>query len=113
DDVVEIIRRQPHLVSLIAMDLQVADIQTDFSIPACVEHEPVVPLDTQIRKLKFPFHNFTDLSALAAPMLKYLLLKIPTLRHVVAGMESPNSIQEFVDGYLQWYPHLANVKLVP
>ncbi|KAJ2708154.1 hypothetical protein H4R19_004834 [Coemansia spiralis] len=111
DDVMEHIRRQPHLVSLAVEDLRVANIQTDLSIPAGAEHEPVEPLDTRITKLDVSIGFGPQPLQLAAAMVTYLLLRIPTLRQLKTFKVPQESIRDFVNEYVQWYPHLAHVEL--
>ncbi|KAJ2717341.1 hypothetical protein H4R19_000093 [Coemansia spiralis] len=112
DDVMQLICRQRHLVSLCVSFLNMAEAQTDFSIPECAENEPVAPLDTQLRELiiKNVYEPMTI--ALAFSMLKYLLLRLPTLKSVTAQFVPVEQIQAFIDQHVQWYPHLANVKLM-
>ncbi|KAJ2697245.1 hypothetical protein H4R19_005678 [Coemansia spiralis] len=47
-----------------------------------------------------------------AQILKYLLLRIPTLKSIYTHVTSNEEIQSFIDEYVQWYPHLANVEVV-
>ncbi|KAJ2716408.1 hypothetical protein H4R19_000667 [Coemansia spiralis] len=110
-DVMSHIRTQPRLVSLEIDYLSLADIQADFSIPDNADHEPVAPLDTQLRELTIYVGHGPEPAELAYAMLKYLLLKIPTLSLVTTGGVSQQPIQDFIDEYAQWYPHLANIKL--
>ncbi|KAJ2709838.1 hypothetical protein H4R19_004046 [Coemansia spiralis] len=109
DDVMELIRRQRHLVSLWVGSLTLANAQTDFSVPERAEHEPVAPLDTQIRNLNIIYAGQEVLSKLGTRMLKYLLLKIPTLKSVTALFAPSEQILAFIEEYVQWYPHLANI----
>ncbi|KAJ2714002.1 hypothetical protein H4R19_001955, partial [Coemansia spiralis] len=112
DDVMELIRRLPHLVNLHVGWLTLVDAQTDFSIPESAEHEPVAPLDTQIRRLILLCFGQEELLELAFSMLKYLLLGIPTLKSVSTQFVPKEQIQAFADEYVQWYPHLANIKFM-
>ncbi|KAJ2713374.1 hypothetical protein H4R19_002284 [Coemansia spiralis] len=111
DDLMEHVRRQPLLKVLSVNDLMMDDIQTDFTIPACAEHEPVTPLDTQIRKLVIMGDQEDELQEQVTQIVKYLLLKIPTLTSLFSLPVIPKQIRDFVDEYAQWYPHLANIKL--
>ncbi|KAJ2715730.1 hypothetical protein H4R19_001039 [Coemansia spiralis] len=111
DDVVGLIHKLPHLVSLCVVWLFSDEPQTDLSIPACTEHEPMTPLDTQIRRLSILNVEQEGSLEPALSMLKYLLLRIPTLKFVKAQLVPEEQIQSFIDEYVQWYPHLANVKL--
>ncbi|KAJ2711865.1 hypothetical protein H4R19_003046 [Coemansia spiralis] len=112
DDVMGLIHRLPHLVSLHVDRLILADAQTDFSIPECADHEPMAPLHTQIKSFVIWQIPQEELSELAFSMLKYLLLRIPTLKSATTITMPREQIQDFIDGYVQWYPHLANVKFV-
>ncbi|KAJ2711740.1 hypothetical protein H4R19_003099 [Coemansia spiralis] len=112
DDVMGHIHRQRHLVSLCVDCLTLADVQSDFSIPECTEHEPMAPLDTQIRMLALVGIGQDELPELGTWVLKYLLLRIPTLKSVTAGIVPVEQIQAFIDEYVRWYPHLANFKLM-
>ncbi|KAJ2705853.1 hypothetical protein H4R19_005076 [Coemansia spiralis] len=109
DDVMELIRRLPHLVSLHIDYLNLADAQTDFSIPECAEHEPMAPLDTQIRRLTIADVHHGKLPELGLRMLKYMQLRIPTLKFINTQFAPEEQIQAFLEEYVQWYPHLANV----
>ncbi|KAJ2710560.1 hypothetical protein H4R19_003688 [Coemansia spiralis] len=111
DDMMSHIRTQPQLISLEIDHLSLADIQADFLIPDNVEHEPVAPLDTLLRELTVYVGRGPEPAELGYPMLKYLLLKTPTLRLATVGGVSQQPIQDFIDEYAQWYPHLANIKL--
>ncbi|KAJ2710959.1 hypothetical protein H4R19_003488, partial [Coemansia spiralis] len=84
DDVVQLIRRQRRLVSLHIDGLTLGDARTDFSIPESADHEPVPPLDTQVKRLSILRIERGELPELGARVLKYLLLRIPTLRSVTA-----------------------------
>ncbi|KAJ2708900.1 hypothetical protein H4R19_004516, partial [Coemansia spiralis] len=112
DDVMQLIRRLPHLVSLHVAYLNLDDIQTDFSIPECAEHEPMAPLDTQIKRLTIEYVQIVGSPELGAQMLKYLLLRIPTLKSFNTLFVSVEQLQAFIDEYVQWYPHLANIRLM-
>ncbi|KAJ2717199.1 hypothetical protein H4R19_000143 [Coemansia spiralis] len=111
DDVMGFIHKLPHLVSLNVYCLILADSQSDFSIPECTEHEPVVPLDTQIKRLIISQVGQELSPEPALSMLKYLLLRISTLRSVIGMIAPIEPIRAFIDEYVQWYPHLANIKL--
>ncbi|KAJ2714445.1 hypothetical protein H4R19_001724 [Coemansia spiralis] len=112
DDVMQLIRRQRRLVNLHVNGLNLDDVQTNFSIPECAEHEPVPPLDTQLRNLVIKKGYAPMITHLALSMLKYLLLRIPTLKSVTAEFVPMEKIQAFIGEYVQWYPHLANIKLM-
>ncbi|KAJ2713548.1 hypothetical protein H4R19_002191 [Coemansia spiralis] len=112
DDIIQLIHRQRHLVSLGVNILNLADAQTDFSIPESAEHEPMAPLDTQIWTLAIDNVQLGGSPELGAQILKYLLLRIPTLKSVTAEFVPVEEIQAFIDEYVQWYPHLANIKLM-
>ncbi|KAJ2712816.1 hypothetical protein H4R19_002562 [Coemansia spiralis] len=111
DDVMSHIRTQPRLVSLEIDNLSLADIQADFSIPDDVEHKPVAPLDTQLRELTVHIGDGPEPDELALPMLKYLLLKTPTLRLVTTERMYQQTLRDYIDEYAQWCPHLANITL--
>ncbi|KAJ2711884.1 hypothetical protein H4R19_003037, partial [Coemansia spiralis] len=102
---------QPRLESLKVDNPQFDNIQTDFSIPASTAHEPVAPLDTQLKELSFIMSSGWQMSELAVPMIKYLLLKLPTLRILDPGSIPKEPIQAFIAKYAQWYPHLEKVML--
>ncbi|KAJ2716304.1 hypothetical protein H4R19_000726, partial [Coemansia spiralis] len=85
---------------------------TDFSIPECAEHELMAPLDTQITRLSIWRIEQEELPELALSILKYLLLRIPTLKFVTALFAREEPIQAFINEYVQWYPHLANIELM-
>ncbi|KAJ2702255.1 hypothetical protein H4R19_005371, partial [Coemansia spiralis] len=113
DVMIRLIHRLPHLVSLHFSCLNLENVQTDFSIPECAEHEPMAPLDTQIRYLYLQqMEDQYELPELALSMLKYLLLRIPTLRSVTTELVPVEQTQAFIDEYVQWYPHLANIQLI-
>ncbi|KAJ2705959.1 hypothetical protein H4R19_005063, partial [Coemansia spiralis] len=101
-----------HLVSLGVNILNLADAQTDFTIPECAEHEPVAPLDTQIWRLTIDDVQLGGSLELRSQILKYLLLRIPTLKSVTTHFVPVEQVQAFIDEYVQWYPHLANIKLM-
>ncbi|KAJ2706691.1 hypothetical protein H4R19_004987 [Coemansia spiralis] len=111
DDVMVLIHRMPRLMSLSVISLNLADAQTDFSIPQRAEHEPVVPLNTQIKTLAISPFDPRE-SNLTLSMLKYLMLRTPTLKSVTAAFAPVEEIQAFIDEYVLWYPHLANIELV-
>ncbi|KAJ2713321.1 hypothetical protein H4R19_002308 [Coemansia spiralis] len=110
DDMMEHIRRQPRLVGLLIDNLRVTDSQTDFSIPECADHEPVAPLDTQVKRLLIHIGG-TQSPEQAIPVLKFLMLKICTLVAISASQVTPHPLQAFIDDYVQRYPHLANIEL--
>ncbi|KAJ2715428.1 hypothetical protein H4R19_001211 [Coemansia spiralis] len=112
DDMIEHIRWQPELVSLEVLDLTPGTDRMDFSIPEYAEHEPVAPLDTQIRNLNIIIRGRSAMLQLETAMVKYLLLRIQTLRYLTAKWIPREGLQEFIDNYVKWYPHLASVKLV-
>ncbi|KAJ2706561.1 hypothetical protein H4R19_004996, partial [Coemansia spiralis] len=99
DDLMEHIHRQP-LLQVFAVDKQlVAGIPIDFSIPACAEHEPIMPFDTQIRELHIYSEFELRLYEEEISMVKYLLLRIPTLRQVIPGTIPTRLLRDFVDEY--------------
>ncbi|KAJ2710821.1 hypothetical protein H4R19_003554 [Coemansia spiralis] len=104
----EHIRMQPHLVGLIIDSIRVTDTQTDFSIPECADHEPVAPLDTQFKNL-FIHIGETQSPEEVIPVLKFLMLKVRTLVSIAAPQVPMKPLQAFIDDYVQWYPHLANI----
>ncbi|KAJ2716907.1 hypothetical protein H4R19_000350 [Coemansia spiralis] len=108
---IELVRRQPRLVSLDVNDLYLNDIQADLSISPCAEHEPVTPFNTRIEELSIAIQGGPDMSEQMAPMLKFLLIKIPTLTRFDGPHVSQQAMKDFVGKYVQWYPHLANTKL--
>ncbi|KAJ2708808.1 hypothetical protein H4R19_004564 [Coemansia spiralis] len=108
DDVVQLIHRQRHLVNLHIDRLNLGNTRTEFSIPECAEHEPVPPLDTQIKKISILRVGLDVSQEAGTQILKYLLLRIPTLKYVDAMLTPKKQIQAFIDEYIQWYPHLAN-----
>ncbi|KAJ2712908.1 hypothetical protein H4R19_002513, partial [Coemansia spiralis] len=110
DDMMEHIRRQPRLVGLLIDNLRVTDSQTDFSIPECADHEPVAPLDTQVKRLIIYIGGMQSPEE-AILVLKFLMLKIRTLIVFSARRAPPEPLQAFIDDYTQWYPHLANIEL--
>ncbi|KAJ2713765.1 hypothetical protein H4R19_002082, partial [Coemansia spiralis] len=105
-----LIRRQPRLVGMIIENLRVTDTQTDFSIPECADHEPVAPLDTHVKRLVI-FIGGMQSPEEAILVLKFLMLKIRTLVAISASQVPPHPLQAFIDDYVQWYPHLANIEL--
>ncbi|KAJ2713759.1 hypothetical protein H4R19_002084 [Coemansia spiralis] len=112
DDMLEHIRRQRRLESLSVGCLSLYWDETDVSIPKCTEHEPVAPLDTQLRELTIQVDDARELFEPVLPVLKYLLLKIQTLRLFTTARIPKEPIKTFIDEYVQWYPHLADVKLM-
>ncbi|KAJ1722299.1 hypothetical protein LPJ61_005944 [Coemansia biformis] len=91
-------------------NLMQGTMQSDISIPASKEHEPVTPLSTTITSLDLYLTGYRKLKE-AVPLVKYVLLKIPTLTSFLVTQIGKRPILGFVDEYSQWYPHLANVKL--
>ncbi|KAJ2715438.1 hypothetical protein H4R19_001206 [Coemansia spiralis] len=56
--------------------------------------------------------HLEEFPGLAVRMLKYLLLRIPVLKSVTTRFVPLEQIQAFIDKYVRWYPHLANIKLM-
>ncbi|KAJ2717061.1 hypothetical protein H4R19_000228 [Coemansia spiralis] len=112
DDVMGYICTQPRLVSLHVDHPTPTDPQMDFSIPACVEHDPVAPLDTQLREFTINILKDLETAGPAISMLKYLLLKTPTLRSLVPQGAPDQLFQCFVDEYTRWYPHMASLTIL-
>ncbi|KAJ2710881.1 hypothetical protein H4R19_003525 [Coemansia spiralis] len=110
DDVMGLIHKLPHLVSLQAGHLTLADAQTVISIPECTECGPMAPLDTQIKRLDIQRVGQEGSLDLALSILRYLLLRIPTLKSVTAPFAPEETIQAFIDKHVQRYPHLANIR---
>ncbi|KAJ2708305.1 hypothetical protein H4R19_004818, partial [Coemansia spiralis] len=110
EDMMAHIHSQPHLEILTVDSLVLTNVQTDFSIPSSAERELVAPLDTQISKLTIGVDEESEAPELEIPMVKYLLLKIPTLAYVQVSEHLLQPIYTFVDRYVQQYPHLANVE---
>ncbi|KAJ2713299.1 hypothetical protein H4R19_002321 [Coemansia spiralis] len=111
DDMMAHIHSQPRLVSLAVNNLVLTNCKTDLSIPSSTEHELVTPLDTQIGVLSIGGAHSRGWQKKGVSMLKYLLLKMPTLSEVRAQRIPSKPIQAFVNKYAQQYPHLTNIRL--
>ncbi|KAJ1718658.1 hypothetical protein LPJ61_006526, partial [Coemansia biformis] len=110
DTMLELISRLPRLAYLTLTDLILDDFLSNISIPESVEHDPVPPLDTAITRLSITMRELES-CMVADLVVKYMLLRMPTLTdlEVVGLPEMP--IMDFVDEYCQWYPHLAHVDI--
>ncbi|KAJ2773264.1 hypothetical protein IWQ56_001060, partial [Coemansia nantahalensis] len=84
DTVLELIEKLPNLIKLTFYNLDFSDIQTDIE-----QHS----LDT------------------AVTVVRHMLLRIPTLAHLLAVQTPRSPVLSFVEAYAPCYPHMGGVKL--
>ncbi|KAJ2801683.1 hypothetical protein H4R21_002705, partial [Coemansia helicoidea] len=99
DTVLALIERLPNLVRMAFYDLDLSGIQTDMSVPDADESTAVEPLHTSLASLAINYDTERHSPDTALGVVKYLLLRIPTLTELIA-IQAPNSpVVGFVEAY--------------
>ncbi|KAJ2782206.1 hypothetical protein H4R18_002415 [Coemansia javaensis] len=109
DAMLELIRKLPNLTSLGLWKLALNEIQADISVPEPGENCVVEPLDTKLKSLGINVNQNEPSWEMIVPVVKYLLLWIPTLEKFRAMHAPKKPIMDFVGEYLAWYPHLEGI----
>ncbi|KAJ2779292.1 hypothetical protein H4R18_004100 [Coemansia javaensis] len=104
-----LIGKLPKLASIYISYLNADEAEADLQLPGPDEDCVVEPLSTSIREI-----TIAESSVLGGSpeIIKYLLLKIPSLARLHAAFRPKRRIAEFVDAYSTRYPRLLGVKLV-
>ncbi|KAJ2717089.1 hypothetical protein H4R19_000174 [Coemansia spiralis] len=111
DSMLGFISQLPRLVSLSLQRVTFDDIRADLSIPPWDARGLAMPLDTQLERLSIKPVRYQDMANAVVPVVKYMLLKIPTLGYIDAACAPKQQVLDFVDDYVQRYPHLVHVVL--
>ncbi|KAJ1718209.1 hypothetical protein LPJ61_006755 [Coemansia biformis] len=111
DTIIELIQMLPRLTELRLSYCVLSAIRTDISIPEPGAHQPIEPFDTRIQRLECCLSRENRPPELEIQLVRFLLLKIPTLTKLVATTVSRQAIDSFINEYVQWYPHLSRVDL--
>ncbi|KAJ1719897.1 hypothetical protein LPJ61_006237 [Coemansia biformis] len=111
DTMLEFICTLHSLECLTVSSLTMEDIWSDISVPRNGRQGPVTPLDTKLSRLAISTLHRQYLPKLAISVVKYLLLKIPSLAIFYAAQIPREPVQKFVSTYSRWYLHLSNIDL--
>ncbi|KAJ2716486.1 hypothetical protein H4R19_000625 [Coemansia spiralis] len=110
DSMLGLIGKLPQLTSLLLRNLQLDDIQSDISIPASGTHVLEAPLHTKLRAVSIQITQHPSPEP-AAAVVKYLLLRTPTLARLHTWNVPVRQVRDFVAEYSAWHPHLALASL--
>ncbi|KAJ2779032.1 hypothetical protein H4R18_004238 [Coemansia javaensis] len=106
-----LIRKLPRLTHLGFKCVSMESIQADLSVPdsgdGCAE-----PLDTRIQNMVIHINQNKPSWMNIVPVLKCLMLRIPTLVQLSAIQAPAKPVLDIVSAYAQQYPHLTSIKLV-
>ncbi|KAJ1731466.1 hypothetical protein LPJ61_002521 [Coemansia biformis] len=111
DTMLGLIHKLPRLTSLELYNLTLDNIKSNISIPSSGDHQLAAPMDTSISEISITIFRHQYPPELAVPVVKYLLLVIPSLTTFYAAQTPRGPIMAFVDEYAQQYPHLAGIDL--
>ncbi|KAJ2802480.1 hypothetical protein H4R21_002401 [Coemansia helicoidea] len=106
------IERLPNLIGLAFFDLDLSDSQVDMSAPEADKDTVVESLHTSLKSLVIKYNMSIYSPDTAVAVVKYMLLRIPTLFRLVSEMTPKSPVLNFVDEYAPRYPHLRGVDLV-
>ncbi|KAJ2779127.1 hypothetical protein H4R18_004192 [Coemansia javaensis] len=109
DTMLGLLQRLPNLAVLKLWNLTLDDIQAAVSVPKPGEGCPVEPFDARLRILHICARRNEKRLKAPAPVVKYLLLKTPTLAEARLAGVSIKRIAKFVVMYSGQYPHLASI----
>ncbi|KAJ2778443.1 hypothetical protein H4R18_004603, partial [Coemansia javaensis] len=110
DSIVEFIHRLPRLATLDLGCVAVHATQLDILVPG--PDEPLIaPLATALECVSVQF-EYNARPEETVSLLKYLLLRIPTLVKLASYATPRQPIVDFVARYFGSYPHLAQVKIL-
>ncbi|KAJ2802468.1 hypothetical protein H4R21_002409, partial [Coemansia helicoidea] len=84
---------------------------TELSVPGADEDADVERLHSSLEGLALNHSTSTQPSSMAVVVVKYLLLRIPTLTELLAAQVPESPVLEFVEAYAPRYPHLGDVEL--
>ncbi|KAJ2805513.1 hypothetical protein H4R21_001229 [Coemansia helicoidea] len=111
DTMLAFVERLPHLFQLALHNLNLSDIQTDMLIPDADEDAIVEPLRAPLRVLTIGYVIAGYSPDTAVTLVKYMLLRIPTLAELHAAQTPNIPVLGFVEAYALRHPHLSSVKL--
>ncbi|KAJ2772922.1 hypothetical protein IWQ57_001547, partial [Coemansia nantahalensis] len=111
DTMLAIIARLPNLIKLTFYDLDLRDIRADLSVPEADEEVDVEPLHSSLEGLAVNHDSDIHSPDTAVALVKYLLLRIPTLARLLAAQTPMAPVLEFVQAYAPRHPHLRAVSL--
>ncbi|KAJ2782557.1 hypothetical protein H4R18_002186 [Coemansia javaensis] len=99
------------LASLLELrSLKLANIQADISVPKPDDDRVLGPLETNIEELTIEVRYAERQWEMLVPVVKYLLLRIPTL-FTFTGKQVPKMpVMKLVRAYCGKYPHLKDVE---
>ncbi|KAJ2799214.1 hypothetical protein H4R21_003629 [Coemansia helicoidea] len=111
DTVLELIEKLPNLIKLTFYNLDFSDIQADMSIPEADGEAAVAPLRTSLKGLAIGHNREQHSLDTAVTVVRHMLLRIPTLAHLLAVQTPRSPVLSFVEAYAPCYPHMGGVKL--
>ncbi|KAJ2807689.1 hypothetical protein H4R21_000381 [Coemansia helicoidea] len=111
DTMLAFIERMPNLIELTFFNLNLGDARGDVSVPDANVDAVVEPIHTSLRVLHMDYNTWEPASDMGVALMKYLLLRIPTLTEMIAGSTPNGPVTSFVEAYAPRYPHLSSVKL--
>ncbi|KAJ2774614.1 hypothetical protein IWQ57_000737, partial [Coemansia nantahalensis] len=111
DTMLAFIKRLPKLSKLTFHNVYFSNIQADMSIPEANEDTAVAPLHTSLDGIAIGHGKEQHSLDTAVAVVKYLLLRIPTLARIHALQTPKSPVIDFVEAHAARYPHLSRVKL--
>ncbi|KAJ2807386.1 hypothetical protein H4R21_000495 [Coemansia helicoidea] len=111
DTMLAFIERLPNLTELTLYTLDLSDTQADISVPGADEDTVVEPLHTWLESLTIEYDISIHSPDTATAVVKYMLLRIPTLFRLVSRMTPEGLVLSFVEQYAPRYPHLRGVEM--
>ncbi|KAJ2806296.1 hypothetical protein H4R21_000927 [Coemansia helicoidea] len=112
DTMLALIKKLPNLIGLAFFDLDLSDSQVDMSAPEADKDTVVEPLHMSLEYLVIKYDMRIHSPDTAVAVVKYMLVRIPTLFRLVSEMTPKSPVLDFVDKYAPRYPHLRGVDLV-
>ncbi|KAJ2799909.1 hypothetical protein H4R21_003384 [Coemansia helicoidea] len=111
DLVTSYIRQLPFLETVEFAEVGMLSLPADMSIAPLRKHEPLEPLNTNLRKLTLRFEGRSKARDTAA-VVQYLLMRLPNLTMFCVWDVSVQPVLDFARKYSRFYPHLKNAESV-
>ncbi|KAJ2712728.1 hypothetical protein H4R19_002600 [Coemansia spiralis] len=113
DDMFELVGRLPRLARIMVNCSDCQAPRTDISLPKPGGRgHPIQPLSKSVKRLALQDVGAGRWNARRSNLLKYILLKLPSLAVLAANGAEHFRVERFYTQHRPWYPHLATVKLV-
>ncbi|KAJ2774324.1 hypothetical protein IWQ57_000873 [Coemansia nantahalensis] len=112
DAMLALIGGLPCLLGLTLFSLDLSDVQVDISVPDADEDVVVDPLHALLKGLAINYDRARNSPDMAVAVVKYMLLRIPSLAVLYAAQAPRDPVLNFVEAYAPRHPHLGSVDMM-